>query len=247
MEKVYYYSSFDQNMVENPGQDKTLPEDYRYIRTGVLYSILSAIAYGVLVIVSWIYVRLVLKVRIVGRERLRHYHGSGYYVYGNHTQEQGDAFLPLIVSGFKHAYVVASPSNMGIPVLGRMLPVLGIIPTPSTTSQTRSFISAVHQRVAQGHSVFIYPEAHVWPYYTRIRPFPDTSFKFPSEDGKPVFSLTMTYQGRKKLAAYIDGPFTAEPLKSVKDNQKILHDNVFEAMTSRSKSSVYEHIKYIPK
>lgn len=58
----------------------------------------------------------------------------------------------------------------------------------------------------------IYPEAHIWPFYTGIRPFPDTSFRYPVQQKLPVFCLTNTYQRRGKshipqIVTYLDGPF----------------------------------------
>ena len=60
--------------------------------------------------------------------------------------------------------------------------------------------------------VVIYPEAHVWKYYTKIRPYPSTSFKFPVHCNVPAFCMTTTYYKRKLgkkpgIVVYIDGPF----------------------------------------
>ena len=56
---------------------------------------------------------------------------------------------------------------------------------------------AIKKRIEQKKCVVIYPEAHVWEYYTKIRPFPSTSFKFPVNCDVPAFCMTTTYYKRK--------------------------------------------------
>ena len=47
------------------------------------------------------------------------------------------------------------------------------------------------------HPIIVYPEAHVWPYYTKIRPFKTSAFTFPVEEEKEVYCATTTYQKSK--------------------------------------------------
>ena len=47
----------------------------------------------------------------------------------------------------------------------------------------KEFRKAIAYRVGQNQSVAIFPEAHVWPYYTGIRPFSDASFQFAVDTG----------------------------------------------------------------
>ena len=114
-------------------------------------------------------------------------------------------------------------------------------------------VLAGEKHIEQGHPVIIYPEAHVWPYYTQIRPFEKTSFRFPAELNKPVYVMTTTYTHRHflkniikrpKVNVYIDGPFYPDTGAGIKDNQKMLHDRVYEVMKSRSHLSDYEYIRY---
>jgi hypothetical protein len=45
--------------------------------------------------------------------------------------------------------------------------------------------------------IMIFPEAHIWPYSTHIRPFGDESFVYPAELGAPVLAIATTYRPRK--------------------------------------------------
>ena len=96
----------------------------------------------------------------------------------------------------------------------------------------------------------IYPEAHIWPYYTKIRNFPDTSFAYPAKSGTPVYCFTNTYHKRRfraqpRIVTYIDGPFYPDMEKPLKARRKELRDKVYRCMCRRAKLSDHEQIKYI--
>ena len=98
----------------------------------------------------------------------------------------------------------------------------------------------------------IYPEAHIWPYYTHIRPFPDGSFGYPAKDGTPVFCFVNTYQKRgnkrkPRMTTYIDGPFYPDMELPLKQRRKKLRDEVYAQMCKRAELSNVEVIQYIKK
>lgn len=98
----------------------------------------------------------------------------------------------------------------------------------------------------------IYPEAHIWPYYTKIRPFVDTSFHYPIKYGVPAFCFTNTYQKRKgsqkpNMVTYIDGPFFPDASLPVREQKKELRDRIYQTMCERAKNSNAVTIQYIKK
>lgn len=248
-EKIQYYESFSEDVVENRGQDFPLPEDYVWLENGLLSRLYSGILYGIAWGIGAFYCRFRLHAFIKNRRVLRAWNKKGYFLYANHTQPVGDVFLPVFVNPTKRIYTIVSPANLGLPVIGRFLPRLGALPIPSNLRQMKQFLQAVNQRVQEGNSVVVYPEAHVWPYYTKIRPFPATSFRFPVENQTPVFAMTTTYQKRRwgkkpKLTVYVDGPFWPDGTLAKKEQQKELRDEIFACMERRSQSSTYEYIHY---
>ena len=62
----------------------------------------------------------------------------------------------------------------------------------------KNFINAIETHLNRKHPITIYPEAHIWPYYTKIRPFRDVSFRYPIQYKKPTFCMTNTYQSYGK-------------------------------------------------
>ncbi len=249
MKKINYYESFEDDFVQSEDQNYKLPDDYRWIHSNIFYKICSRLIYEVAYFISLIYCRFFLHIRIKNRKILKKYKNQGYFIYGNHTQPIGDVFTPAHCCKEKRTYVIASSSNLKVKVIGGILPILGILPIPDSANKMKDFIKAVKKRVDEKKAVVIYPEAHVWPYYTKIRPFPIISFKFPVENNAVSFSITTTYQKRKfgkrpRITVYVDGPFKLDENLNKKENQKKLAEEIFKCMENRSKESTYDYIEY---
>ena len=198
------------------------------------------------------YGRVVFGQKIVGKEKLKKYPKDGYFLYGNHTQPLGDALLQTRLPWPRSTYILVHPNNLAIPVLGKWTPALGGLPLPDEMGAYKNFLAAIRNRIEEGHPLVIYPEAHIWPYYTKIRPFPDTSFRYPVELGVPSFCFVNTYHKRRfrkrpKMITYIDGPFFPPEEGGLREKKKGLRDQIFERMTELAKESDVEVIKYIRK
>ena len=136
-------------------------------------------------------------------------------------------------------------------MIGRILPYLGALPIPDTLGGMRGFTEAVKTRADEGCNVVIYPEAHVWEYYTGIRPMPESAFTFPLRCAKPSYAMTVTYKKRrigKKPAAvvHLDGPFYPDESLPPRRRAAALRDTVYAAMLERSRESDTEYIRYEP-
>ncbi|MBO4411596.1 MAG: 1-acyl-sn-glycerol-3-phosphate acyltransferase [Lachnospiraceae bacterium] len=188
--------------------------------------------------------------RIIGRSKLKPYRKTGCFLYGNHTRSAGDSYAPSLISFPRKAYIIAGPDAVSIPGIRRIVQDLGVIPLPSDTASARNFYQALEELNRRGNPIAIYPEAHIWPYYTKIRPFPDGSFRYPAEFNKPVFTFTTTYQKRgilpiQRATVTIDGPFFPDPEKSPRENRAMLREMAYEAMTSHSAENTFERYRYV--
>lgn len=247
--KIYYYKSYEDDVITNKNQEYKIKSNYKWIHNNIIYEICSNILYGFAYIVSLFYCKFVLHVKIENRKVLKKYNKQGYFVYGNHTQPIGDVFIPAHVCIPKRTYVVVSQANLGINGIGQVLPMLGALPTSNSINDTKKLWKAIEKRIAQKNCVVIYPEAHVWPYYTEIRPFKTTSFKFPITCNVPSFVITTTYYKRRYgkkpgIKVYVDGPFMPDNNINKKDREKKLSEDVYMCMKNRSKNSTYEYVEY---
>jgi len=131
--------------------------------------------------------------------------------------------------------------------------MIGAIPIPESISKMKDFYNTICTRLDTKKCIVIYPEAHVWPYYTKIRPFGEKVFKLPIELNKPVFALTTTYQKRRfgkkvRITTYVDGPFFVDKDAKKDEKYKKMHNAITEVMQKRcNENSNYEYIEYIKK
>ena len=249
MKKINYYKTFEDDFVQSENQDYVLPDDYKWIHNNIFYRIISNILYVVAYIFGFLYCKFILKITIENKKVLKDYKKQGIFIYGNHTQPIADVFVPALICKSKRIYVIANPSNLKVKFIGKVLPMIGVLPIPPKNSQMKEFIMAVNQRYNEKNAIIAYPEAHVWPYYTKIRSFPTTAFKFAVENNAPVFCITTTYQKRKegkkpKITIFVDGPFLVDEKLNKKENQEKLHSGVYNKMQERSANSNYEYIEY---
>lgn len=247
--KIYYYKNLDEDIIESKKQDYKLKENYKWINNNIIYKICASILYIIAYVISFFYYKLFLHVKIENRKILNKYKKQGYFLYGNHTQPIGDVIIPAHVCKNKRIYTVVSPANLGVVGIGRFLPMLGALPIPTNIKDTKKMLEAIEQRIKQKKCVVIYPEAHVWPYYTKIRKFSASSFKFPVHCEVPSFSMTTTYKKRKfgkkpKIIVYVDGPFIPDEKLGKKEREEKLCDEIYNCMQERSKNSTYEYIEY---
>lgn len=243
--KIRFYESITDDFEKN--KETELPDDYEWIREDLTSKILSFLIYGIAIVLSSIYCRLFLHMHIKGRKKFKTVKG-GFFIYGNHTQPVGDVFIPALAVFPKRIYTVVSTANYSIPVIGKILPFLGALPLCNTLHGVRELNAAVTRRVENGNPIVIFPEAHVWEYYTDIRPFPESSLKFAAKTGKPAFALTVTYKKSKlhkrpRMEVFADGPFYPNG-NTQKEKAASLHRAVYGAMKERSKNSDINFIEY---
>ncbi len=258
-ERIFYYETEKDDPIrsEEQGKEKIakrveLPEGYVYIRKNPFVKLYSWAVYRVFKLFTRFYAKNYLHMTVKNRKVLKKAKGKGYVVYANHTNPFHDALSPAIVLD-RHIYTIAIPANLFIPGIGKFLPYLGILPLGSTPEQKQEFHKAIDTRLKQGNCLVVYPEAHVWPYATKIRKFPqgDRSFIYPVRNNLPIFTMTTTYhqskikgQKRPDMTVYLDGPFYPDADKTEAENMAKLAEEAYESMVKWSKKNSYEYFQY---
>lgn len=201
-----------------------------------------------------LYLKIKFNHKYIGTEKFKKYRKEGFFIYSNHTQAFSDTFTPSVAVYPKRNFLIVNPANISLKGTGWLVELLGAIPIPEGIEAYKNFLNRIKNRIDKGYSISIYPEAHIWPYYTKIRPFKDVSFKYPVQLNTPVFCITNTYQEEKKLknklkkkitmVSYIDGPFFPDNSLNKKEAQEKLRDEVYKKMCERSKNNNVEKIIY---
>lgn len=251
---IYYTDELNEEFSKAKIVPRRIDENYKYLHKNPLWNIASFIVQNILSMpIKYLYAKIKFKIRYIGKEKLKSYKKEGYFIYVNHTQEFADTFIPSLANYPKRNYFIVNPENISMKFLKTIVEMLGAIPIPSTKEAMKNFLNTIEVRIKRGSSITIYPEAHIWPYYTKIRPFKAVSFKYPVQLEKPTFCITNTYikdekrKNKVKIVSYIDGPFSLNTNLTKKEQQQDLRNKVYECMCKRSENNNIEYIKYVKK
>lgn len=248
---IYYKDELNEEFSTAKIEPRKIDENYKYIHKNIIWNTCAFLVQNVLSIpIKYLYAKIKFRTKYIGKEKLKPYKKQGYFIYGNHTQAFADTFLISNSVYPKINYLIVNPENVSMKFLGNFVQMLGAIPIPNNIKGMKNFLEAVEKRIKQGHSITIFPEAHIWPYYTKIRPFKSVSFKYPVQLKTPSFCVTNTYQSygknndKVKIVSYIDGPFFPDEGLTLKEQQENLRNKIYNQMVERSKNSNIEVIKY---
>lgn len=253
MEKrvIYYTDELNEEFSGIKRDTIKIDENYPYIRKNFFWQLGRFFVYRVFTRpFAYLYDKLKFSHKFVNKKVLSNVKG-GYFVYGNHTLMGADAFIPNILNYPKTTYTVIHPDNISVKSTKTFIEMNGAFPIPATIGATRNFMNAMEKR-CQKCAIQIYPEAHIWPFYTKVRPFKSVSFKYPVKFNKPCFCFTNTFHKKKfsskpKVITYVDGPFYPNPNLPEKERVQDLRDRVYNAMKIREQLNTYEYITYIRK
>ena len=249
--KYYYTDELNDDFAGVDIKAKEISSDYKYINNNIFWRAAAFIVLRIIMQpVAYLYCKLKFGLRIVNRKILKEYKNTGYFVFGNHTQIPGDGYFPVLTNFPKKTHFIVNPDNVSTKGTEQLMLMLGCMPLPSTIDGMKNFMGAIKQRLDEKKCIMVYPEAHIWPYYTKIRDFPSTSFKLPVKYNVPSFCVTTTYHKRKhrrtpQITIYVDGPYLPKQELSARANRDYLRDSVYKTMCERARLSDTQVIDYI--
>ena len=250
---VYYGNECEDDFAGTNINSKTVDKNFKYIHKNVIWRALAFIAYYFIAYpLVWLYERVILRVKFVNKKALKAYKKQSSFYYGNHTGFI-DAFTPNIMSVSRRNKIIVNADSVSIKGLKNIVQMLGALPVPTEMNGFKNFVRAIdyyHKKC----NITIYPEAHIWPYFTGVRNFSDASFNYPIKYGAPTFAFFTAYTKPKgflsflrkaNVTVYISDPiFCDEGLTGI-NARKNLRDKVYNFMVEKSKLSTYEVIRYV--
>ena len=248
--KTVYYTSESDDLFSAEGVvAKKIDASYRYHRTNPLWLAASFFLHRIIAPpLAFLYTKIKFSERFVGKRALRKHKRDGYMIFMNHTLLGMDALTPNLAAFPKKTFIIVHPDNVSLPVIGRITPFLGALPLPSDLKSTRNFTDKIGTVLKSRGVVAVYPEARTWPYYTKIRDFPSTSFTFAVKFDSPVYALTRTFSrglfGRVKSTVFVDGPFYPDKSIPPREAKEKLCAEVKAKMKERAALSSVEVIEY---
>ena len=240
LQKRYYSDEVHDDFAETHIKTQPLPKGFEFHSMNPFVVVRRFIVYRLIatpVVLLWM--RVFRGVKYVNKKCTKGYKKQGCFIYGNHTGFVTDAFNPTVLAFPRPAKVMVSEDSTSIKGLRWLLMDAGALPIPSGLHLMPAFNGEIGRAISKRNWVAIYPEAHIWPYYTGVRAFPAVSFRYPVRLNAPVFSYTVTFSKSKffkhpKITVYIDGPFLPDKTLPLKQAQQKLRDEVYSAIKART-------------
>lgn len=251
---IYFNDELNDDFAGTNINQKVIDKKYKYIHKNKCYLFFEFIIFYIIVFpIIWLHEKILYGAKYINKRALRKFKSESIFLYGNHVGSF-DGFTSSIISGKKRNRIISNPDAVSIKGLGWLMPMLGVIPLPSDTSAAKNYMRALKHHIDKKENITIFPEAHIWPYYTKIRPFNEQSFIYPVQYNKPVIAFCTTFHKTKGIArifrkvnirVYISDPIYPNASLSRNEAKKYLKDKVYSFMVSSSKNNTYEHIIYI--
>lgn len=256
---VYYEDELNDDFLNSPKNRKVRVDGkYRYLPRNPFFRFFSFLLYYCIAIpILWLYGKLVLKIRVEGRKQLKKLKKTGYILYCNHTNWWDSFTGSVFIARPKRVYVVASKDALSIKGVVTVVRMLGCVPLPDTTQAFIHFNSAINRIMEKKQALIVYPEAHIWPYYTGVRPFSAISFKYAVSANVPAVPVAVTYRaprrgkksrGKPHPTIHIGAPIFPDPAVSKKEATEKLRDATYSYMLEKTSSSDnYAYCNYVKK
>ena len=154
----------------------------------------------------------------------------------------------------KRVNIVGYTDSLTVPVLKNVVKQLGFLPLPlgQDPENKAALIEAMRYYVHKKHQiVLIYPEAHIWPYYTKIRNFKVQTMKYPAIINAPVLPIVTTWRKvwwskHPKQTVKIGTVIMPNAELTQEENIDYLYNETLSQMRALSESEKqFEYIKYI--
>lgn len=248
--KTFYYSSLSDDFGCTENVKKiTVDEKYKYnpLRAWSFFWY-----YIVAKPLAWLITKLLYHYKVVNKKAIKEVKGKPCIIYGNHTNFIADCFICNELRHKKNN-IITKRDAVSIKGIKSLVRALGAIPLGDTLKAQKNFMKTIKERLGRGESITIYPEQHIWPYYTKVRPFNDVAMQYSISNDVASYALTTCYQKRKfgnkpKIVAFLDGPFYPDKSLNPKERRIKLTNEIYDIMVKRTKeNSTYSIHKYIYK
>lgn len=251
---IFYQDELNDDFETTNLKRISIPDDFKFVHKGKLYNFWANLLYfGAAVPVLGL-ISIFAGIKVKGKENLKELNKEGCFIYSNHTSFFDVFDNQVLVFPFKKTHILGYTDALSNKLLKVVTPMLGHIPIPDSPKTFKKFQESLEYYVLKkNRNVLIYPEAHIWPYYTKIRPFISTSFKYPAKLNRPVLPITACYRKSKfsskaKITLYIGKPIYPKLDLNVNENKEYLRNECYNTMVETAKKySTYEYIKYIKK
>ncbi|HQM96827.1 MAG: lysophospholipid acyltransferase family protein [Clostridia bacterium] len=177
-------------------------EGYDYLRRGFFKRLTNTLLRIVVAILFNPLNRIILGLKVEGRENIRKVKHKGYVFITNHVHAVDCTFIDCLIP-FKRLYYVTLESNFQIPVVRHLIRILNAVPIPSRTRCIKEFLDNMDKAIAYGSVVCMYPECYLLPYYKGVRKFKKGAFHIAIKNKCPILPMVVTFREPDGIFRYI--------------------------------------------
>lgn len=256
-DRIKYYKDEKNDDFANTKTSLSVNVDsnYKYLPNNIFFKIFSFFVYYFIALPVFTLARIFFaRFRVKGRLKLLKLYNKGFFIYANHTSSKDAWMAQSAIVPFRRVYVIANKDAIQIPIVNVLVKALGGLPVADTMGGLKNLKRAVNKIIDNKKVMLVFPEAHIWPYYTKVRPFPITSFKFPASTNAPVVPVAVCYKRKlffgdlrkPKSVVYIGDPIYPKSELRPRENAIYLRDKVYSYIVdTTTKYSTYAYYQYI--
>lgn len=249
---IYYKDELHDDFKEIGLKRPPLKPNYKFKRENWFNNFLSNFLYYCVAKPLFYTINYFSGVKYHNVKYLKQFKNQGLFIYANHTSFYDMFTIQACVVKNKRTNIIGYSDTTTIPVVKHLARTLGYLPLPDDFNNIKRFQEALEFYIKdKKQNILLFPEAHIWPYYTKIRHFGSASFHYPTKLMAPIIPIVTTYRKRKfrkkpgmdiRVGTVI---YPKEEL-SLKENKDYLAGECLKQMENIANSvSQYEYIKYI--
>ena len=146
-----------------------IKDDYKYIIDNRIFNAFSDLLAIIATPILWIINIVLFGFDVQGVDNLRKVSG-GKVTISNHIHPM-DCTMNGLINFPERTYFPTLATNFKIPFIRHLIRILYAIPIPKKVTQKEKFFEEIKKALLDGKTVHMYPEAALWPYYEKLRPF----------------------------------------------------------------------------
>lgn len=138
------------------------------------------------------YLKIVYRVKVVGKKNLKAVRGKGAVVVSNHIHPLDIQMISVFLFGMRKLSWLTLERNMQLSVRS-LIKNSGGIPIPEEKVQRKRCLSEMGELLRSGELLLICPEGSLVELCEDIRPFKDGAFRFSEECKVPLLPVTLRF------------------------------------------------------
>lgn len=252
IKEIFYENEFHDDFAETKINTKNLPPDFKYVHRNIFWRFFSWILYYLVAVpVIFLITKIWYGVRVKNKKAIKKLKGTGFFLYANHTAMMDGTIHSVLIA--KHRpYIIANPDAVSLKGLSNFVVMVGCLPLGNSPENQDALDAALHHRVIeQKRAVIVFPEAHIWKYYNKIRTLRPATFRFAAKLNAPVLPVTTTWRKphwpfkKPRMTLNVGEPIFYDPEQSLSSKCRYLAATCQQIMNDISNvPDNYEYIRY---